>query len=238
MCSLPNKAKVLVVDDDLAALELIGQTLKSLETEPKCVQSSQAAAELIEKEKFDGIFLDWLMPELDGLEVARRIRQSKSNRKVPLIMLTSNTEPEAMEKAFRVGVNFFLTKPVTVAKIRRLLDASRGLMLAERRRYRRVTVSLETLCAWNGEHARGTTLNLSSCGALLRLQKAPPEKKDVTLTIQLPGGAQKVELVGRVVRVIPEKAVGIQFTQCKPGDRKRLGDFTEKAAQAPAQTVF
>ncbi|MFQ5791780.1 MAG: response regulator, partial [Acidobacteriota bacterium] len=64
---LPRKPKILVVDDDLAALELIARTLESLGTTPTCVQSSPAAAELIGKEKFDGVFLDWLMPEMDGL---------------------------------------------------------------------------------------------------------------------------------------------------------------------------
>ncbi len=59
-----GKPKILVVDDDLAALELIAGTLQSLAVRPCCVQSSRAAAELISKAKFDGIFLDWLMPEM------------------------------------------------------------------------------------------------------------------------------------------------------------------------------
>ena len=60
---MPANPRILVVDDELAALELIGQTLTALGTEPKCIHSSRLAAELIQKEKFDGVFLDWMMPE-------------------------------------------------------------------------------------------------------------------------------------------------------------------------------
>ena len=118
---MSGKRKILIVDDDLAALELIASTLELLDAMPKCVQSSRQAVELINKEKFDQIFLDWMMSEMDGLEVARRIRQSERNSTVPIVMLTGKTEPESMQHAFQAGVNFFLAKPVTVGKVARLL---------------------------------------------------------------------------------------------------------------------
>ena len=233
------KAKILVVDDDLAALELIARTLELLGTSPKCVQASSTAVELINKEKFDGIFLDWMMPELDGLELARRIRQSKPNPTVPIIMLTAKTEPESMRLAFQAGVNCFLTKPLTADKVQRLLNASRGMILAERRRYRRVVVSLEIRCAWNEERVKASTLNLSSSGILLRAAKLPPKGVDVRLSLKLPERTTPMELVGNVVRVVQGTDVAIQFKKYGPGDRELLAEFVEKTARTlPQEKVF
>lgn len=235
---MPDKPTILVVDDDLVALELIGHTLESLGVRPKCVQSSPAAAELINKEKYHGVFLDWMMPEVDGLDLARRIRSSKSNKSVPIVMLTGRTEPEAMEEAFHAGVNFFLTKPVTPEKVKKLLDASRGMILAERRRYQRAVVCLGVLCTWDGQRVRGRTLNLSSSGVLLQAENLPPVGAVLGLALELPGGAERIELVGMIARTVPGAGVGIRFTEYRPGDRKRLADFVEKLAQAPRRTVF
>ncbi len=50
---------------------------------------------------------------MDRLKVARRIRQLKPNRTLPIVMLTAKVESKAMQHAFQAGVTFFLTKPVT-----------------------------------------------------------------------------------------------------------------------------
>lgn len=236
---MPDKCKILVVDDDLAALELISQALESLDTMPKCMQSSRAAAELIEAERFDAVFLDWMMPEMDGLEVARHIRQSESNRTVTIVMLTANTEPEAMQRAFEAGVTFFLTKPLSPAKVRRLLNVSRGTILAERRRHRRVSVSLDVLCAWDGERIRGKTVDLSGSGLHLLVEKIPPPGVSITLALSLPAAAPHLELVGNVVHAVRGTSVGVRFTKSRPADRARLAEFVEKMAETlPPEKVF
>lgn len=236
---MSEKLKILVVDDELAALELVAAALELLGAKPKCVQSSRTAAGLVSQQKFDLVFLDWKMPEMDGLEVARHIRQSKPNRTVPIVMLTARTEADAMPLAFQAGVNFFLTKPVTATKVKRLLDATRGMVLAERRRYRRVAVSLDVLCAWDGERVRGTTANLSPGGILLCVEKTPPPGVDITLALDLPGAERRLELVGKVARVVKGVGAGVQFTQYRSGDRRRLADFVARMAEAmKPETVF
>ncbi|MFQ5791782.1 MAG: response regulator, partial [Acidobacteriota bacterium] len=229
--ALAWKPTILIVDDDLADLELIASILEPLHTMPKCVQSSRTAAELISTEKYDSIFLDWLMPEMNGIELARHIRESKRNSTVPIVMLTVKTEPEAMQHAFQAGVNFFLTKPLTAAKAKRLLNVSRGMILAERRREKRVSVSLDVLCSWNGERVRGKALNLSNGGVFLRPEKAPPQGVAITVALQLPGRAQRIELVGTVARVVERTGVGVKFTKCPPADRKLLAEFIDNMVE-------
>lgn len=236
---MADKPTILVVDDDLAALELVSHTLAALGTEPKCLQSSRPAAELIQKEKFDGVFLDWLMPEMDGLELARRIRSSKSNKRVPIVMLTANTEPEAMERAFQAGVNFFLTKPATADKVKKLLESSRGMILAERRRYQRAAVGLAVLCTWKGERIAGTAVNLSSSGVLLRVQKVAPEGASVTVGLTLPERAKGLELGGIVARIVEGIGMAVKFTGHHAAERQLLADFVARTAEAqPAEKVF
>jgi len=127
---MPFRPRILVVDDDPQMLKLVGEVLAGMGAEPHCVQSSRQAAELVNREKFDGVFLDWFMPELDGLQLAERIRWSKTNSTCPMVMLTANQEPDAMRQCFRVGINFFLQKPATVDRIQGLLKAARDLMNA------------------------------------------------------------------------------------------------------------
>ncbi len=233
------KPRMLIVDDDATALELVSHIIESFQIELECLQSSGAAADLINKKKFDAVFLDWMMPEMDGLELARRIRKSKSNHSVPIIMLTSNVEPDAMHHAFQAGVTFFLTKPVTVEKVKKLLKASRAMILAERRRSHRISVSLDVACGWEGKKVRAKSLNLSTSGIFLLVEQPPPEGSDITLNFRLPGEVRDVALSGNVVWVVEVKGAGVQFTKFRPSDQELLTAFVEKKlGVVPLENIF
>ncbi len=168
------KAKILVVDDDQQVLYLLGEVLTREGAEPHCVESSPQAAERVERERFDGVFLDWNMPELSGLKLARRIRNSSVNAHCPIVMLTGFATPELREESLRTGINFFLPKPVSMQQVRVLLNSIRGLMLEERRTAPRIPVHTPVVCAWDQHQVKGRTLNLSATGMLAALEEAPP----------------------------------------------------------------
>jgi len=222
------KPKILVVEDDQPMLRLLGEVLGQMGAEPRLVSSSSHAAELIEKEKFDGIFLDLIMPGLDGLELARRIRGSKSNASVPLVMITASPEPTAMQDSFDAGINYFLYKPVTVAQLRSLLNAARGLMLEERRRYQRAPVRLLMRCVGAKGPLTGQSLNLSASGALVELPELPPVGARVRLEFSLPGRPQGLVLPGTVVRHHTTQSAGIRFDNGDEETRRLLMDFVDK----------
>ena len=67
--------KLLVVEDDIASLALMSEVFTSLEAEVRPVRDGREAAGLIDKERFDGIFLDLEMPNMHGFELAKRIPQ-------------------------------------------------------------------------------------------------------------------------------------------------------------------
>lgn len=224
--------KILVVEDDKAMLRLLGEVLGQMGAEPHLVGSSVQAAELVEKEKFDGVFLDWRMPEMDGLELARKIRASRLNPGVPMVMLTAVHSPTALKECFAAGVDFFLQKPVSVQQLRRLLNASRGLMLEERRHYQRAPVALEVRCRWDNQQATGRSVNVSATGILLELDAPPAVGTEVTLEVEFPGQAEALELGGRVTRLAAGCGPAIAFHDLPRGVRLLLTSLVEKTLAA------
>jgi CheY-like chemotaxis protein len=77
--------KLLVVEDDPAGLELITEVFASLQAQVRPIADSQKAAVVINQEKFDGIFLDLEMPNLHGLALAQKIRESSWNKLTRLL---------------------------------------------------------------------------------------------------------------------------------------------------------
>jgi len=226
------KHKVLVVDADPVTQKLLAETLAARGGEAKCLRSSQEAVAVIEREKFDGIILTRLLPGIDGLELARRIRHSKSNYRTPVIIVSDPTHPRFLGESFAAGVNLFLTKPLTSAKLSRALNAVQHLMLEERRDYQRASMVIPIECQYGEQRAIGRSVNLSARGMLLKLPQLLPRGCDVILSFALPRLCDKLEVKGQVVRISPEQEVGIKFTQLSPTQRRRLADFIEQTLQA------
>lgn len=101
------RPKILVAEDEPAMLRLLGQVLEESGARPHLLSSSQHAAELINRDKYDGAILNWRLPEMDGLELARRIRSSSSNSSIPLVMITAVDDRKAAEECFKAGIDLF-----------------------------------------------------------------------------------------------------------------------------------
>ena len=138
--------RVLIIDNDVPVLNLISEVLTSLEVETRPVSDSRQASILIQREKFDGIFLEMLMPEVDGLALTHQIRQSSWNRLTPVVIITRATEQQSMKLAFEAGATFFFAKPVDKQKLTHLFNSVHGAMLGERRRVLRVPLETDVDC--------------------------------------------------------------------------------------------
>jgi len=104
--------RILVVEDDLPTLELMQEVLSSFGLDVVTESDSEKASERISHEKFDGIFLDLMMPKLTGFQLAREVRLSQRNRSTTIIIVTANDDKKTMEEAFSAGGGFFLSKPI------------------------------------------------------------------------------------------------------------------------------
>ena len=103
--------KLLVVEDDTASLELMAELLQQFRAEVRPISNSQEAPGLIQRERFDGIFLDLKMPILSGFELAKLVRESACNKATPLVIVTGRDEQDTMHLSFSLGATYFLQKP-------------------------------------------------------------------------------------------------------------------------------
>lgn len=236
-----TKAKILVVDDDQQMLRLLRDVLTQMGAEAQCVDSSRKADELIQQHKFDGVFLDWKMPEMDGLELAARIRRSETNPRCPIVMLTAYPKTDTMQESLRIGVNFFLPKPVTVQQIRQLLGTIQKLAQPESRPDHRVAMRTPVVCKWSQRMVQGQSLNLSASGMLVVLDTVPELGAGVLLQFTLPGDNKPLELTARVARVTafsagvssdPGRHVGVRFTGVSRELRHRLREYVDSAVSS------
>jgi two-component system chemotaxis response regulator CheY len=108
-------AKALVVDDSRAVRMILGKTLKELGFEVREAANGREALEVIEVEKtaVTLVLADWNMPEVNGLELLKRLRQNPELSRLVVIMVTTETELDQMAAALEAGANEYVMKPFT-----------------------------------------------------------------------------------------------------------------------------
>lgn len=217
--------KVLVVEDDIPTLELMREVLTPLGLEVRLINDSQHASTLINQEKFDGIFLDLMMPKVDGFELARQIRQSSCNKHTPIVIVSGREDRRTVEQAFAAGGTFFLYKPVDREKLTRLLNSTRGAMLEERRRSKRVAVQTKVECQVGSRKITGMSLNLSHSGLLFQGDGSLVPGNVGQLSFRLPGQKLPLKMQGLVVRADKKQRVGVRFSEISAEVRQRIRDF-------------
>ncbi len=117
------EAKVLVVDDNSVNLKVAKGLLKTHDIDCETAISGYDALGLIYKKTYDLIFMDHLMPDMDGIETTHKIRalENNENSKKPIIALTANALSGMREIFLSEGLNDFLSKPIEPAKLNAIL---------------------------------------------------------------------------------------------------------------------
>lgn len=219
--------KLLVVEDDLASLELMAEVFRSLQAEVCPVSDSEKAADLVNRQKFDGIFLDLEMPNMNGFDLARRIRKSSWNKSALIIIVTGRDDRRTMQEAFEIGATFFLQKPVDRQSLTRLFRSVRGALLENRRRRTRVPLHAAVTCIAGSRTMQGDTWNLSSGGIQVEIGDLQPGDS-VKLSFRLPQSGITIDAVGVVVWA-KEQRQGIQFTKASPQNLQAIQEFIAEA---------
>ena len=107
-------SKILVVDDEAHITQLIEQTLEDLEdkgVELLIATNGEEALEIIEKEKPQLVFLDVMMPKVNGFEVCNTVKNEWKITDIYVIMLTAKGQELDKEKGKEVGADMYITKP-------------------------------------------------------------------------------------------------------------------------------
>jgi len=117
----PKDIRTLVVDDNTTAREILTDTVDSLSMPVAAVDSGTSALSEIERaasenQPYDLVLMDWKMPEMDGLETARRIKENKNLSSTPAIFLVTAFSQEDMQReAETMELEGFLTKPLNTS---------------------------------------------------------------------------------------------------------------------------
>lgn len=125
-CSVQSLTILLVEDNPLNALIASRLLTKSGHTFVSAADGKEALEALL-KEHIDLVLMDLEMPDMDGMETTRRIRDGEAgeeNRSVPIIAMTAHRLNEVREKCKSVGMNNFITKPVDFHKLNALIQQS------------------------------------------------------------------------------------------------------------------
>ena len=115
--------RILIVDDTAAASYMLGKLLEMLGQRVRTANSGQAALEAVEAEVPDLIISDIGMPELDGYELARRLRQNPKLNRTPLVALTGHSQTGDQERAQAAGFDRYFLKPIGLETLQKLLTS-------------------------------------------------------------------------------------------------------------------
>ena len=124
------REKILIVDDETDIVDAITYQLKREGFRVQTAGDGARALALAQKELPDAIVLDLMLPELDGLEVCRLLRQQEKTKQIPILMLTAKTEEADRVVGLELGADDYVTKPFSVreliARIKAILRRAKG----------------------------------------------------------------------------------------------------------------
>ena len=125
-----EEKRILVVEDERAIREMVVFTLKRAGFAVSEAEDASAARRALVDHSPDLVLLDWMLPDLSGLELARALRRDQATRELPIIMLTARAAEDDKVMGLESGADDYLTKPFSarelVARIQALLRRAAG----------------------------------------------------------------------------------------------------------------
>jgi two-component system, OmpR family, phosphate regulon response regulator PhoB len=141
------KPYVLVVEDEDAIALMLRYNLEKEGFEVKVVEEGDTALYEIEERKPDIVLLDWMIPEISGMDVCRRLRSQEETRTLPVIMLTARGEELDRLKGLDSGADDYIVKPFSpkelIARIRAVLRRSRPVLESKCLAYAGITLDIQ-----------------------------------------------------------------------------------------------
>ena len=177
--------KILIIDDDLDTLRLVGLMLQRQGYQITAATNGQQGLEKAFEDKPNLILLDVMMPDMDGYEVARRLRASPETVDVPIMMFTAKTQLDDKVTGFEVGADDYLTKPTHPSELQSHVKAllARTAISAEQA----TTVQYEQHGYVIGLIAARGGMGVSSLAANLAASLFTISQADVVLAELTPG---------------------------------------------------
>jgi DNA-binding response OmpR family regulator len=126
---LPPLTHILVIDDDPNLLLLLTKMLARIGAKTTTAETGSEGLELLGTVNYDLLILDLMLPDVDGYEILRRLREEARYEKLPILILSARADPDAISKGLGLGADGYLTKPylpnTLTSRVRTLLAQGR-----------------------------------------------------------------------------------------------------------------
>jgi sigma-B regulation protein RsbU (phosphoserine phosphatase) len=136
--------KILIAEDDNIARRLLTRNLEKWGYEVVATRNGKEALETFRKGHFSMVITDWMMPEMDGLQLVSEIRNAETSDYVYIIMLTANSKKEDLVKGMSAGADDFIAKPFENSELKVRLRAGERIIGLEKKLFQR-NVELEKI---------------------------------------------------------------------------------------------
>lgn len=203
-----DKAKILLVDDVKISLEMGKMALANSGATILTASNGREALEIVRKEHPGIVLSDVYMPEMNGDELCKAIKEDPSLKHIPVILFSG--DKDIKDKYSSYGCDDVLIKPYQQSE---LLAMTRKYLSVNARQHKRVKVNLELSCQAKGKTLIGKVIDMSVGGMLVMLveSKEPiPINKYTTFNVLIDGNSNGTTVTGKALWA-NKKGVGIQF---------------------------
>ncbi len=114
MIMITAQKRILIIDDEEVTAKAFAQRLEKRGFAATVLNDSRLAEGLLERESFDLIVMDILMPQIDGISLLKTIRKTYSYETLPVLMMTIVEESDRIFEAFKAGANDYVNKPIHI----------------------------------------------------------------------------------------------------------------------------
>ncbi|MBR9854854.1 MAG: response regulator [Algicola sp.] len=112
-----KQKKILIVDDEPNIVMSLEYAFKKKDFEVFIARDGTEALEISNKQKPDLILLDIMMPEMDGYETLKRVRENKDLAHTKVVFLSAKSKEKDVEKGLEMGADSYMTKPFSIKKV-------------------------------------------------------------------------------------------------------------------------
>ncbi len=154
---MSEMSRILIVEDDPSLVELLRYNLETEGFDVSVARDGEGGMEAIDADDPDLVVLDWMLPNMSGIEICRQMRQRTATRSTPVIMLTAKGEESDRVRGLETGADDYIVKPFSpaelTARIKAVLRRAHPEQLGETLDYEDISMDLETHRVMRGERS-------------------------------------------------------------------------------------
>ncbi len=224
--SAESAARVLLVSSNLLTIERLSESLQELAASTVVCGEIPSAIRLLNTRKFEAVVVDLKLGGQAG-DLLQKVRLSPSNRTTVAFAITGSAREVA--RAFESGSNFVLERPLTTTSVGRTLKAAYGLILRERLRYFRYSVSIPaTIHQQDTGEIHCQTLNISQGGMAIVTPVPLKPGAGVCVEFTIPGKQAGIEAHSEISWYDEKGRAGLRFLEPTPGQSSELREWLSR----------